>query len=73
MQQPFHGLVNDIQRQRHQGQRVHERRQHPRAMIPEGLGIVGRLELQIEAEGRQNQRQGVGEVVPGVRDQRQAA
>jgi hypothetical protein len=40
-------------------------------VISEGLDLVGGLGLQIKADPRQRQRQGIGEIVAGVGDQSQ--
>ena len=40
--QAQHAFVEDPRRERHQGERVDERRQHAGALIAVGLGLVGR-------------------------------
>ena len=53
-------------------QRVHERRQHARALITKRTGFIGRLALDVHREPGKEERKRVGGVVSGVGNQRQA-
>src|SRR5580704_13564675 len=72
MQKALPGFVEDKQRDSNQGQCIGERGQNSGAMIAVGLHTVGGLGLQNETQGGQRDGQGVGEIVSGVGNQRQA-
>ena len=59
-------LVEDPAGQADQGQGIHERRQHARAVIAVRFDVVRRLVLQVEADRRQQQRPRIREVMAGV-------
>ncbi len=62
----------DHQRNEHQGERVDECGQHAGASVPVGLAVVRGLALEIDRDGRQHQRERIGEVVAGVGNHGQA-
>ena len=73
MQQPLVALIEQNRGQHHQRQRVDESRQHSRALVTVGSGVIAGPRLPIDSESRQQQGKGVGEVVARVGEQRQAA
>ena len=73
MQKTIPGFPENERRDHYQRERIHERRQDSCAMVAEGLYSIGGLELEPKRNRGQHQRQGIGEIVSGIRQQRQAA
>ena len=64
-------LPEDPNRESHQHQSVYEGCQDTGAVIPKRFCLVRRLGLKVVSQPREQQGQGVGQVVTGVGNQRQ--
>jgi len=73
MQETLPRLVKDVDRDCDQGEGIRERRQNAGPMIAERLNAVGGFGLHVHPNGRENQRQRVGEIMAGVGNQSQAS
>ena len=71
MLHPFEGCVEDEKRDHHQRDRIHQRRQHSRAVVAVSLRGARRAGLQIHRHEREQQRQEVRKIVAGFGEQRQ--
>src|SRR5579862_9410549 len=72
MQQAVITFVENPGGKHQQRERVHKCRQHAGALIAKSLDLVSWFGLQIEAKPGKGEREGVGNVMAGVGDQRQA-
>ena len=69
--EPMDGSDGDPDGDHDQGQRVEKGSQDAGALITKGLLIGGRAGLEVNRDKRKQQRQKVGDVVPGLRDKGQ--
>jgi hypothetical protein len=69
--QPDDAFVEDPGGESQQRQGIDESREHPRAMIAIRLRFIGGLRLEVKSHPSEQQRAGVGEVVPRVGKQGQ--
>ena len=69
--EPVHGLDGDPERDDDQRAGVDESGQHAGALVAEGRGVVGRARLEVDGGKAEQEGQKIGDVVAGLREQRQ--